>query len=288
MEKVVTGSRTKEPAYYLDLRPGSRIGDMACYYVLLHQWRLQDNDTKFYVLYNHGSWRSKYGKLMDLSWIFGSVVDEIWTDAKGENIPDPPNSQRVPNSIIMPHHWVSWAKLANNLNGLKPPLRMDEERLAKADEWLDSLNVPRPFATVQPLFDAGYHHYRNGTPVWWRTVIKRAAEKVPLVVLTGSELTQQLGDVRPATLMHNNEPMDTMAVMARSSLHLGAETGFTLWASVFGVPLLAAYRFWRQSKDGDRNIADFRPLPFSSWVLPVGLGGSVDDVAKQITSRFST
>jgi hypothetical protein len=39
--------------------------------------------------------------------------------------------------------------------------------------------------------------------------------------------------------------------------HVGGETGFSLWAGIFSVPLLACYRKWEAGKHVDWRPAEF-------------------------------
>ena len=80
--------------------------------------------------------------------------------------------------------------------------------------------------------------------------------------------------------------MLSLATIAHAQLHVGGETGLTLWAGVFGVPVVAAYGRWGQHRDKARKLADFRPIPFSKPVIYAPLNGSVAALVQAAASTI--
>jgi hypothetical protein len=71
--------------------------------------------------------------------------------------------------------------------------------------------------------------------------------------------------------------------MSMASAHVGGETGFSLWAGMVQVPLLAVYRKW-----DDKSYVDWRPLSLGKPVVWCPLSSSPMEAAAKAVAFFGS
>lgn len=284
MKRTVLGSRTG-PGHYYDIRDGFRMGDMACAHYCLLQWRHDNPDSRLYITWDSRHAKSHYGRKLPMSWVFGGIADEVWETSRiGEKF-------AAPNAIpIRPVHlWDDWFKL-RSVRTVFPTIQPPKEYITKARTFLNQFKVPEKYVLYQPLMDAGYHHYRNAPPSWYKAVLDLIAPKVPVVVATAPGWTEKLRPHPKAikSSINDDSPLLTMALSAMSSVHCGGETGLPLWASLFKVPVVAMFRHWKYYFDSRRNNAlyDYMPMDCGKPVVYAQLESDPKEVADKILETF--
>jgi ADP-heptose:LPS heptosyltransferase len=95
---------------------------------------------------------------------------------------------------------------------------------------------------------------------------------LPLAVIGSKSNAEQLKKIpcRLPLWQHGLDVMESLAAVSMAKVFLGGETGYTLWASVLGVPTIGAYHYW-----GMAGTHDARPIPFSAPVVNVRIQGDV-------------
>ena len=287
MRRTVLGERTG-PKYYADLRQGWRMGDFAGLRMLIDSWRRAYPEAHVTVTYGNHHWRSVHANQLDIPWIFRGVADVV-LEMEHENDlihnPIAMDGKPLVGGEFSCHIWNDWARLRSAVVSGKVTLQPhlpDEDVLANARKILDKKGVPEKFVTVHPLFDAGYNKYRNGKPEWWSQLIAEMAKHLPVVVVGMHAYGKYIAVPDNAFQLFDLglPAMASLGVVAQSQMHVGGETGLTLWAGVCDVPVLATYGRWGSFRDSGKKLADFRPIPFSKPVVHAPLNGSVIAIAK--------
>jgi len=294
MRKAIVGTRTG-PLFCMDMacklvpadRPrwyghGFAIGDRAWTHVWMLDWRKRHPDHRL-ILTDRGhrkvSLRSWAGPL-DARWLGEGIVDEIWeTEYAEEAIPDPQARRLYHTSMGRIWKWLRKHCV------VKPTIRPKSEAMERARVVLKRYGVPERFMTVQPLFDATYNTYRNASPEWWSCVCRELSSVAPVVVL-GAQWNAMSMVVPPKAIPVWLEPltaMETLAIVSQAAVHVGGETGVTIWAPIFGVPTVAVYRTW---SGWENDFQDVRPISFGSPVVPAKLGGLPSDVTRCVADLW--
>lgn len=292
MRKLVLGNHVDSPAHFDMTGRGSpdgtrrsspfRIGDRAAVYVWLSHFKAREPQRKLIVLEDPQAPGTEYSRHLPAEWFCSGIADEIWqAEGPGEQLPLPPGQNLYHVSM-----WRIWRWLMANRAVTRLPLRPPPAVVEKVKGILNARHVAERFVTLQPLYDATYETHRNAPPVWWSTLAQRLSVRMP-VVLLGNPASAGICSA-PAIVhelwKYNLTPMESLAAISLSSLHIGGATGTTLWASIFGVPLMAAYRTW--SWHSGRGV-DSRPISFGAPVLYVPLAGTPDDVAFRAWNAFT-
>jgi hypothetical protein len=152
--------------------------------------------------------------------------------------------------------------------------------------WTSEIGLPPFYVTVQPLYDAQYERFRNQTIAWWQQVCMAIERRgMPVLVLDryNSTFPVPKGCYPPAGLTPRTSVMYSMALVSNACVHVGGQTGLTLWSAIFGVPTVAAYKHW-----GIMDHKDTRPIPFGAPVEPADLRGPPDAVARKVEKLFSS
>lgn len=253
MKKVIYGNRTKNPAY-LDLTgmfPATetklgffRIGDRAAAHIRCLEWRKANPDRKLIVI----DMPTGINDILNIfvaqecpaEWVFGDMVDEYWLmDAHDE--PVVLEGEAFMTEPIW--EWWFYFNQREGFRGLKPTIRPTpaaQERVARLkEEW----RLPDRYMTIQPLFDAPYALYRNRTPEFWEDLIAHVAPKIPVVVL-GNPVNYSKIRTHPQAYSgwaRGLSVMESIAMISGATLHVGGETGTTIWAAVMGVNTYGMY-----------------------------------------------
>jgi len=292
MRLHILGPRQDRPAYFdmaCRCKPhkarwyggGFRMGDRAAAYVYLSEWRHHNPNRKLIVLDNVGL----PGTFPEMSadWLFAGIADEAYV-ACGPSSPIPvPRGERLYTQSL----WLTWRQLRMRHDKLpKPAIRPDREALQTTSRWSETINLPPFYVTLQPLYDAKYEGFRNQSIEWWQEVCTSLNRRgIPVLVLDcftsafpiPEGCYPQLKWPAKTTIMYS------MALVSNACVHVGGQTGLTLWSAIFGVPTVAAYKHW-----GIMDHRDARPIPFGAPVEPADLRGPPDAVAQKVEKLFYT
>lgn len=285
MIRHTIGSRTGAPAFFdMGARfkpPGAgwyggafRIGDRAATYIWLHDWRLVNPDRKLVFIEDSVMAGTEASRYLEGRWLVGDIVDELWQiTAVGEVIPRPAG-----DSIYHVTMWRIWKWLMTNKT-FQPTIQPREDAVARVADILKTAGVTGPYVTVQPLFDAAYDVYRNAPPNWWRDIVHELSKHIKVLVLGDGRNVANLspdGSNVVALWKYNLNPMESLAAISKALLHVGGETGTTLWAPILRIPTLACYRNWASQAKG---YTDTRPISFGKPVVWSHLEGHVPELA---------
>ena len=273
MQVFVTGGRTGAPAYFDMARrcmnPGDerwygvgfRMGDRAFAHCYVREWRLRNPGRRLVFLEDSVSFNDiHFARHLPATWFIGSLADEIRVAERPHEPMDRPEGERLYVTDIR----RLWAWVRRNRSS-PPAIRPPEDAFARAAAHLDSL--PRGFATVQPLVDAEHTQTRNGRPEWWERVIRALSAQFPLAVVGASRIAGRINLPRNVTPVFDLDPLAALAVISRSCVHVGGETGFTIWSSVFGRPTVGCYR-----PISVAHPLDVKPIDFAAPAPIVALG----------------
>lgn len=281
----IIGNKEGQPVAYYDLRDGFRMGDLACLRAILADWRRLYPDRRLYIIWNKHHKISHYGNFLPMEWVVGDIADEIWeTEIEGEDL-------RVPGGedIRTTHHWDEWTKLRYS-RAVSPTLPPPEYSIDKSREFRKQNGLPEKYIAYQPLFDAGYHLYRNGKIVWWEQLLEKLSKRVPVLTLCHHEFKDKFKIPKEAfsTMPGMVNPLTSLGLVYDSSLMVGGETGMPLWACLFKKPVVAVFRQWTLYSDVERgsSLYDYCPIDFEAPVIHAPLEGQIDMVANIIVDAF--
>lgn len=250
MQKIVLNNRVKNPAYF-DLcgrfpEDGCEglflVGDRATAYIFCLEWRQANPDRKLIIIDmptgHHPLLSMKcIGKACPAAWMFQDIADEIWLLLGYDEPVEEPEGER----LCRQKPWVWWHEFnfrQGNLHltpTIKPP---------PATDWLkEEWQLPHRYATIQPLFDARYDTYRNQSPEFWEEIVAHIAPKIPLVVV-GDPVNYSKMRTHPkaySAWARGISVMESLSMIAGASMHIGGETGTTIWASIMGVNVYGVY-----------------------------------------------
>lgn len=254
MKKIVLNTRTETPVYYdlvarfpinEECAGFFRIGDRAAAYIQCLEWRKQNPNGKLIVIdmprAHNESLAFFVAEECPALWVFGEIADEIWLIDDYREIIHKPEADPLYTMLI----WEWWYHF-NKRKGyedLKPTIRPPQRNMLAVRGLKDEWGLPDRYATIQPLFDAPYATYRNQPPEFWEEIITYLAPKIPLVVLGNPANV-------PKMITHHKaysgwsrglSVLDSIAMIAGSALHIGGETGTTIWSSVLGTDTYGIY-----------------------------------------------
>ena len=273
MNQVILNSRVEKPAYFdmagrlhwgAGCGRGFRIGDRAAAYIFLLDWRQRNPSRKLVVLddMNYGECQSARG--LDAAWLFRTIADEVWDLDPKDKVDFFPLGEPLYTDSL----WHYWYHLRHyRASQLVPRICPRAESIIT---WENNHTSKRPYVTVQPLFDASYNIHRNIDPrVWYEVIIYFAQQGFDVVVLGLPDVLchlkvkaiHQLPDC--VFLYPTTSIQFSMAAVNGAYLHVGGETGLTIWSSIFRVPTIGVFvpvkSVW----------ADVAPISFGSPVAVV-------------------
>lgn len=278
---------------------GFRAGDRAAAYVYMLDWRQRNPNRKLTVL------DSPYTKFaitdLDAMWMCKDFADKVWckvpqlspTQDLGVNLSLLCKGERLYNRSL----WLIWRELRVRCKDLpKPTIRPDMKQEGVLNRWMDANNIGSCYVTLQPLCDVSYNTYRNAPMGWWQEIRKKLIGKGITVFMLGSHLSRlnmckydHFQTAESRNLIHPTlsassceeskhiSMMISLIAISKACVHIGGETGLTLWAPILGIPTVAVYKFW-----GSMNHMDSRPIPFGSPVEYCQLNGSTDAVVSKV------
>ena len=266
MKIIRLGGRTADPAWWNMAAVGSpvphpfRMGDRAAAHLVLLDWRARNPDRRLVIYDDPWQPGAEASRALDPAWLFAGIADEI-VQAGHHREPLPPP---VGENLYCRDLWYLWPRLRDR--AAEPTIRPPPDALDRARRRLAEGGVGRRFVTLQPLFDAGYSVHRNAPWGWWLKLARELTAVGPLVVLGDHRHRDVLARFPGALHLCSpgDGPMEALAAVSLAGLHVGGETGLTLWAGLFSTPLLAVYRFPIRT-----GLTDTRPLAFKA---PVGFG----------------
>ena len=291
MKLIKLGARSAAPAFFdmaSRFRPqhaahwygsGFRIGDRAAAYVYLKSWRIQNPTRRMVVLEDNTLPGTEYSRWLPASWLFNGIADEIWevTNAK-ETVKRPPGEALYVQTL-----WQFWKTFMHSTRQLVPDIHPSGTAVLRAEQLLQELKVPKKYLTIQPLFDAMYDKHRNQTVGWWQVVIDKLALAIPTVVLGAASNVPKfkLPFASYPLMSYGLDPMTSLALIERATLHVGGATGTTIWAPILKVPTVAAYVSWSSTAS-----TDVRPISFGRPVIFSPLSDSPVGTAERIIATF--
>lgn len=252
----------------------ARIGDKAAIYTHLYYWRQKNPNTKLIIPTDNIAHETHWSRQLDNEWLFKDIADEIWFAERGNEPFECPPGLNLYNQ----QYFCLWAQLAK-MAPLHVPLQLPQDVKTEAQSRLKRWGVPARYAVVSPLLDAHYDKHRNIPPAWWTNVISILSRSIPVVIIGDAHSMQTfpvstgLPNIYP--LFNDNlTPMQSLAIIQGAAVYLGGETGMTLWAGLFKVPVVAAYAFWDTpwAKNARRGM-ETRPISFGApvkWGCPGG------------------
>jgi hypothetical protein len=287
MQKTIFGTRKEKPAFF-DMAcrfklptgkisgTGFRIGDRAMTHVWLGDWRLRNRNRRLLVLDDIHWADTEYSRYLPAWWLFKDIADEIWVmDSVAEQVQRPAGDR-----LYHTDGWRIWKWVRKNAK-FKPTIRPLPEAYDSVKLKMASLGIPEKFITVQPLFDAAYGLFRNSEPSWWRDVCSHLSSEFAVVIL-GAAKNAKVMTSPPRTYPLwevGIDPMESLAVISMAQAHVGGETGTSLWAPIFGTPIVAVYKAWDEYVKG---WTDTRPMSFGSPVIRCPLNSAPGDVVKYV------
>ena len=286
MKKLVIGNHSGGRFAFLDMsgrfKPkvwGAlfRIGDRAAAHLWVLQWRKNSPNDRILIIDDPFKEGSGDAIQLNATWLFAGLADEVWlTEHKDEHIDNPGAYPLYHTNLWRIWHWLRQHKT------VEPTIQPKAESLERAKQLLVQYKVPSRFATLQPLFDAGYNKHRNAPVAWWRRLAECIRGDVPLVMVGSYGVGQQFGKLDGVYPLWDERlsPMDSLALIRLSSVHAGGETGLTLWSTMFKRPTVALYAQWKTM--AIEPAADCRPIPFGAPLEPAQLGGNELVIAEQV------
>lgn len=278
------GDRTLDPAWFDMARrfppPNAfwygqafRMGDRAAAYLWLADWRHKNPARKLTVYEDSIMPGTEVSRHLPGTWLFSNIADDLFTVTRqGEKI-TPPTGQRLYHVTM----WRIWLWLMKHRT-VDPKIQPLPKAVQRANELLDQYKVPRPYAVVSPLFDAGYDTYRNQTPQWWNTVAFRLGCAVPTVLVGTKDNAARMGNPDGVFPIWNENigPMTSLALISQAGVFVGGATGMTLWAAILKTPVLACYKVWAPHPG---KKTDTRPISCGAPVVFCALSNAPEQAA---------
>lgn len=258
---------------------GFRIGDRAAAYVYLKDWRQRNPGRKLIVLEDNTIVGTEYSRWLPASWLVHDIADEVWEIAGAKDIVKRPPGE----ALYVRTLWQFWKTFMHSTRTLVLTIHPDVLSVTRAEALLRELTIPKKYLTIQPLFDAGYDKHRNQTEGWWQIVIDRLSARLPVVVLGTSEsaVRLKLPFACFPMLTRGVDPMTSLALIERATLHVGGATGTTIWAPILHVPTVAVYKTWAST-----GTTDVRPISFGKPVIFSPLSDSPASTAERIILAY--
>lgn len=294
MNKRIIGNHTGA-LYYMDMackfapagRPiwyghGFAIGDRAWTHVWILDWRSRNPKGRLIITdrTNADSQLQSWAGVLDGSWLGAGIADEVWdTQYQEEPLPKPRGYPLY--HVPMGRIW-KWLRAHSKV---VPTIRPKPAAMDRAAETLERYKVPPRFISFQPLWDASYNTYRNAPPGWWEDVCAKLAKIAPVAVVGAywNSAKMKLGKNAFPVWNDRLSSMDTLAVVSKATVHVGGETGVTIWAPIFKVPTVAVYSRW---SDWGNDYLDVRPISFGQPVVHAKLRGEPAAVARSIADLW--
>jgi hypothetical protein len=254
MKKIILTDRTENPAYYdLVARfPISeecagffRIGDRAAAYVQCLEWRLANPNSKLVIIdmpRAHNETLAIFvAEECPALWVFGELADEIWLIEDSEEMVPEPEGKPLYTMPIW--EWWYYFNKREGFKTLRPTIRPPQKNLDTVRRLKDEWKLPERYATIQPLFDAPYATYRNQPPEFWEEIVAYLTPRMPLVILGNPA---NYSKMMPHPQVYSGwsrglTVLDSIAMISQSSMHIGGETGTTIWSSLMGVNTYGIY-----------------------------------------------
>jgi hypothetical protein len=249
------------------------MGDRAAAYVYLSKWRETNPNRKLVIFENLNLPGAAFAKHLPATWFASGIADEVWFADVGE-IHEPEGEPIYTESM-----WKFWYDLRKTEYPKQSmSIKPEESAFRSIKEVIKHYNIPEQFATIQPLFDATYNTYRNASPKWWKSLCEQCQD-IPLVIIGNYANSGMMPSPRRCYPLWclDLTPMESLALIHLAKIHIGGQTGTSIWAGVMGKPLVAVY------EDVFVDNWDTRPIGFNnSEVLFVDLGGPSNKVSCQI------
>jgi hypothetical protein len=294
MKRIIFSDRKQAPAFY-DMgcrfapylsKPWYggpfRIGDRAAAHVWLADWRLRNPIRRLVVVEDSLMAGTEHSRALPGSWLFKDIADELWVVEEPGEVVKRPEGQTLYHVTM----WRIWRWLMFN-KIVVPTIRPMPESVERMKTILDRYKVPSKYITVQPLFDATYDKFRNANVTWWASVLNTLQTQFPVVVLGLRENADKLkvsGHNLYPIWQESINAMESLAIISRSSVHVGGATGLTLWAPIFQISTLACYIGW-SAHPGKKT--DTRPLSFGAPVVFSLLDGDVKTMAVTVEGLYN-
>lgn len=252
MKTIVCGSRTGEPAYF-DLtgrfhtgrQTGFfRIGDRAAGYVFCLEWRRKKPDRRLVVIDIPDGFNEHMhifvGRECPAEWVFGDLADEVWLlDSHDEPI-DPPGEALL--TVPIWEWWYHFNRRQGNV-GLQTDVRPPAAAMQRVEALKAEWRLPPIYATLQPLCDAPYAFYRNRSPAFWEALIARLSPELPLVVIGHPPSFANISchPYAYCAWTRGLNVLESLAMISGATMHVGGETGTTIWSSLMRVNTYGVY-----------------------------------------------
>ena len=284
MNLIRLGSRVLHPAWFdMSYRfslanmfwrgKAFRIGDRAAAYLWLADWRKRNPERKLTVYEDSIRTGTENSKYLPGCWLFNGIADELIVFTRINEKSSLPIGERLYHVNL----WRIWSWLTRH-RSVDPKIKPLPEAVCRVDKLLYKHKVPRPFAVVNPLFDAKYDTYRNQTVQWWHDVVFKLGSTIPVVLIgamTSVKHMKMPDNIFPLCNEDLN-PMESLAVINQAGLYIGGATGMTLWAAIFKIPVLACYKVWAPHPG---KKTDTRPISCGAPVVFCPLGNTPEQVA---------
>jgi hypothetical protein len=246
-----------------------RMGDRAAAYVWLLDWRTRNPHDHIIVVDDPNREEVSWAKHLDIEWMFRGIADELWiAESSTEEIPKPA-------AYVMYHTnmWRIWLWLRKN-KICRPSIQPKPENCTKVRALLDKHKLYSGFITIQPLYDAAYNQHRNAPPGWWAELCEEIGKICPVVLIGTKDSAAKMRTPKNCYPLWNEDldPMDSLALISMAAVHVGGETGTTLWAPILNIPTAAVYIHWGDT--GGHFPMDCRPMQFEKPVRHIPLNGS--------------
>ena len=258
---------------------GFRIGDRAAAYIYLKYWRSQNPTRKLVVLEDNALPGTEYSRWLPASWLFQGIADEVWEVTGVKDVVKRPPGE----ALYVRTLWQFWKTFMHSARSLVPNIHPNGVSVMRAEQLLQELKVPKKYLSIQPLFDAEYDKHRNQTAGWWQVVIEKLSARLPTVVLgvPASAAQLKLPFACFPLITRGVDPMTSLALIERATMHVGGATGTTIWAPILHVPTVAVYKTWVST-----GSTDVRPIGFGKPVIFSPLSDSPASTAERIVLAY--
>lgn len=287
------GDRSDFPAYFdmacrlgptnrLPLeRGGFRVGDRAGAYAQLAVWRRDNPQSRLTVL--EDPYLPNVGKSYELpaKWFARELADCVIEFDEDEE----PTFGDLGNPLHSGNVWTPWSEIALNPGDVWVPKLETfyiERGQAKRDLYLVN---ETSYVTVQPLFDADYDIERNIAIELWQKLCIQLARHVWVVVVGSAKVANRCPVPWPVQPLwcENLHFQETLTVIQEAQVHVGGETGTTLWAPLLRTPTVALYNPRRVYPSG---LWWHRPISFGQAVTIHSVDDAIDRIVDTVLNLY--